>query len=67
MPKLTTFAEYKKLTPREQGYVSYMQAEWPGSELKTHQRNPYRRHTDDWAEFEAGQLVGMMEAQDSED
>jgi hypothetical protein len=66
-PKLVTLAEFKVMTPRRQGYVSYMQAEWPGSELKKHQRNPYKLGSQEHVEFGDGQTLGVLEAQDSEE
>lgn len=65
--KLLTLAEYRKLDPKAQGYAVYMQAEWPKSELKSHQRNPYQigsRESDLWLQ---GQNIAVLEAQDSEE
>lgn len=65
--KLVTLEAFKKLRPRAQGYVSYMEAELPGSELKKHQANPYQKDTKDYEEFAAGQQLGVLIAQDSEE
>ena len=63
---LVTLAEYQKLTPRVQGWVAYMEAEWPGSELKGNDSNPYPpgRNHDEWDE---GQFRATLAAQDSEE
>jgi hypothetical protein len=54
-------------SPYSQGYISYMQAEHPGSELKTHQSNPYPFESKQYAEFNRGQRAAVLEAGDSED
>jgi len=59
--------QFKAMTPRQQVYYSYMQAEWPSSELKSHQSNPYPAGTAEHREFIAGQQIGVLEAQDSEE
>jgi hypothetical protein len=65
--KLKTLAEYRALKPFEQGYVAYMEAEWPGSELKGHDTNPHLHGTSEWKDWQAGQALGVQHAQDSEE
>jgi hypothetical protein len=67
IPGLLTLNEFRLLTPREQGYVSYMQGDLPGSELKEHQANPYPKGSREWNEFIRGQCIGVQVAQDSEE
>lgn len=64
--KLVTRADYDKLHPFAQGYVVYMQAEWPGSELKDC-GNPYPLASDDHFEWAKGQALAVQHAQDSEE
>lgn len=65
-PKLTTMAEFLKLTPRQQGYTLYMEEMWPGSELKGW-KAPYPMGSTSWAQFHSGQMAGVQVAQDSEE
>lgn len=65
--KLITKVEYFKLAPCDQGYVCYMQAEQPGSELKPHQYNPYASGSLNHIAWNQGQFNAMLEAQDSEE
>lgn len=67
MTRLVTLQEWQTLPPRQQGYVSYMQAELSGSELKNHQTNPYKSGTPAFRAFEEGVQRGVLEAQDSEE
>jgi len=57
---------WRKLSPFRQGYVLYMQAEWPTSELRGEQ-NPYARDTLAWEEFGRGEWSAMLDAQDGEE
>lgn len=57
---------WQKLSPFRQGYVLYMQAEWPTSELRG-ERNPYARDTSAWEEFGRGEWSAMLDAQDGEE
>jgi hypothetical protein len=66
-PRLVTLERFRSMTPREQGYYSYMQADWPGSELKGHDSSPYEAGTIQDEEFRLGQMLGVQEAQDSEE
>jgi len=65
--KLTTLEKFKTLSPWRQGYVIYMEAEQPGSELKTHQSCPYDAWTKERAAWEDGQAQAVQHAQDSEE
>jgi hypothetical protein len=64
--KLFTLAEWQKLSPRAQGYVLYMESEWPGSELKGH-TCPYAIGSADHAEFSEGERRAVQAAMDSEE
>ena len=64
--KLVTMAEFEKMKPKQQGFVLYMQQAWPGSELRDI-RNPYKKGTPENDEFLAGELRGVLAAQDSEE
>jgi len=64
--KLITRAEYRKLAPRQQGYVAYMQGSLPGSELKK-EVNPYRRGTAEYRDWSVGQDAACIEAQEGDD
>lgn len=66
MPDLITKTEYDKLTPIQQGYVVYMQSEWPGSELKEFS-NPYPDGSKEYDEWRDGEFRGVLAAQDSEE
>lgn len=52
-------------SPHTKGYLTYMFAEWPDSEIP--KKSPFKKHTDEQVEFEAGQLLAMQHAQDSEE
>lgn len=65
-PILITLKQYKTLDPKSQGYVCYVQADWPGSELKKHQKNPYKQGTKEHELWKEGQMRAVLEAQDSE-
>ncbi len=64
--ELTTLQEYNQMPPESQGYVVYMEAEHPGSELKG-QMNSYGHGTQAWNEWNAGNRAAMLEAQDGEE
>lgn len=64
---LLTYAEYLTLSPASQGYAVYMQAEWPGSELKAHENNPYALGSDEHAQWNEGAQVACMNVQDGEE
>ena len=65
--QLTTYQEYLKLKPQEQGFVVYMEVELPGSELKEHQKCPYPLGSRERKQWEYGQQLGVQAAQDSEE
>lgn len=59
--KLVSRAEFDVMTPKQQGYVSYMQAMLLGSEI------PEQRPTGvDQSEWEAGRFSGVLAEIDSE-
>lgn len=58
--------EWRKLSPFRQGYVFYMQAEWPTSPLRGEQ-NPHVPDTSPWEEFGRGEWRATLEAQDSDE
>jgi hypothetical protein len=62
--KLMSLEEWAKLTPKQQGYVHYMQAEHDGSPLP--KEPPYKDGTPEAAQFAEGAMAGCLEAQDSE-
>jgi hypothetical protein len=64
--KLVTREKWNKLSPRSKGYVLYMQAELPGSELKG-LSNPYRWGSANASKFEEGERLAVLEAQDGDD
>lgn len=64
---LITRAEYEKLPPRSQGYAVYMQAMHDGSELRSIEENPYPAGSSEHKEWDEGQMIGVLEAQDSEE
>lgn len=61
-PDLLSREEYDHLSPVEQGYASYMQAEWPGSRLP--KTNPYPPDSREHAAWTKGQTRAAMHAQD---
>jgi hypothetical protein len=65
--ELVTLEAFKSLSPLAQGYVSYMEAELPESELKDHQHNPYTYGSVEHDEFHAGQMQAMLNVQDGEE
>jgi len=63
-PKLITLRQCKRLKPKAQGYVVYMQAALPGSQLHGHEENPYPPGTKKHNEWNDGQLIAVLEVQD---
>lgn len=59
-----TRAEYKKLTPFQQGMVSYMQAAW---NKNVPEKNPFPKGSRARREWIDGQRRGVMIAQDGDD
>jgi len=64
--KLTTVREYEAMTPEQQGYVFYMEAEWPGSPLKKI-GCPHDRRTKEGKAWQRGANRACLDAQDSEE
>lgn len=65
-PKLLTLVEYNALTPFQQGYIHYMQAGWPKSELKG-LSNPYVLDTPEYKKWNEGQTRACLDVQDGEE
>lgn len=55
--------EFELLTPFEQGFVIYMQAEHKGSELKDI-KCPYPVSTPNYEEFVNGERMAVLQVQD---
>lgn len=55
-----------KLSPSEQGFILYMQASWPTSELHG-LTNPHAHGTPAWEEFQQGEQRAVLLTQDSEE
>lgn len=64
--KLVTKAEWDKFTPRDQGYSLYWQGNLPGSELKD-VTCPYPTGSKEQKEFDAGELMAILDVQDGEE
>jgi hypothetical protein len=60
--KLLTAKEYRKLSPRSQGYATYMQAALDGSEVP--KECPYPEGSSAAAEFHRGEMDAVLEVQD---
>jgi hypothetical protein len=59
-----TKADWLTASPFARGYITYMYANWPGSEVP--KDNPYDKGTPAYEEFERGQAAAVLSAQDSE-
>lgn len=57
---------WQRMSPFEQGFILYMQSNWPTSELHGLQ-NPHAPGTLEWAEFRRGEQRATQVAQDSEE
>lgn len=64
--KLITKVEWDRMSPKSKGYILYLQAELPGSELKG-LANPYFNHTKQYADFCEGENLAVNEVQDGEE
>lgn len=64
--KLMTKVEWDRMSPKSQGYVLYLQAELPGSELKG-VNNPYFPHMKQHKDFCEGERMAILEVQDAEE
>ena len=58
-----TRAEYDRLDPAQQGFVTYMQGAW---NPEVPNWNPYRLGSKQHREFTQGEQCAVIEAQDSE-
>lgn len=63
---LVTLAAWRSLPPLRQGYLLYMQAAWPGSELAD-ATNPHPIGTPAHVDFVHGQRRAMLDVQDGEE
>lgn len=63
---LITLAEWKALSPLQQGYALYTQCSWPTSELAK-LKNPYAAGTSAYRAFCDGEHRAMLSAQDGEE
>lgn len=63
---MVTLAEWRGLSPLQQGYTLYMQSDLPASELRG-QVNPYEPGTSAHRAFCDGERRAVIAAQDSEE
>ena len=63
--RLMTRKEYNALTPEAKGYVSYMQAAWPGS--KVPEKCPYPKGSSEHKMWTEGNFKAMLSVQDAEE
>lgn len=63
---LVSLAEWKKMSPFEQGALLYAQSSWPTSEL-ARVKNPYTEGSPKWKKFKEGEQRAMLNAQDGEE
>jgi len=64
--RLITLEAWRKLTPFRKGYLYYMQAAWPTSEI-AREENPYDEGSDDWGAFRQGEQHAMSDVQYGEE
>jgi len=64
--KLVTKEQWDRMSPKVQGYVLYIQASLPGSELKD-MTNPYPEWMKAHRDFCEGEREAMLEVQDGEE
>lgn len=64
-PKLMPLEEWLKHPPLTQGYIHYMQAEWPGSPLP--KECPYAEGTPERKQFDRGAQSACIDVQDCDD
>jgi hypothetical protein len=60
-----TREEYDRLTPRQQGYTTYMRAEWPGARIP--KTNPHPPRSEAHAEWDTGARRAYIEMLDADD
>lgn len=65
LPPLLSLEEFQQLRPKTRGFVSYMQANWPGSGLPKDCPDTYS--PEDRKAWELGAYDAMLEAQEMED
>lgn len=63
--KLISKEEYDKLTPYEQGYATYMRAEYPGCYIP--KVNPYEFDSQSYIEWNNGNTQAILDVQDGEE
>lgn len=63
---LVTLEKWETLPPKSQGYLLYMQACLPGSELKG-LKNPYAQGTEAHDSFKRGEHLAVLEVTDGEE
>jgi hypothetical protein len=59
-----TKERYDKLTPKQQGYASYMQGAW---NKNIPNACPYEKGTKEYGQFAEGSQVAILEVQDYDD
>lgn len=64
-PKLLTLEQYQALTPGQQGYAHYMQAEWPESPIP--KDCPYAKGTPESEAFGQGSFAAMLACQEMDE
>jgi hypothetical protein len=62
--KAITKEQYNQLTPRSQGYVTYMQEAW-NSEVPS--ECPYKEGTKEYKDWNDGNFRAMLDVQDGEE
>lgn len=62
-----TLDDYKRLSPYAQGYIVYMQAEHPRSELRKHQDDPYPPGSAESQSWNSGRIRATLDIQESEE
>jgi|GEM_PF-5843948 len=64
---MLTKEEFERLSPRDRGYAVYMLGSRDDQPNVPDESNPYQEGTEDWAQWNVGQQLGVLEAQDSEE
>ena len=59
---LCSLETYQTLTPEQQGYVAYMEAAWPESEISD--ENPYPPKSKESEGWNEGAQIAVIEVQD---
>lgn len=63
---LVSLSEWQTLPPFQQGFVMYMQAAWPTSELAS-VKNPYPEKSPKWEKFNQGEQQAYLNVLDGEE